>query len=149
LAGLVGGALSDTLKTSFDALGSDGSASVTQWTYNAAGAIQRRTDALGFTTDYGYNTFGELTSTRQQIDATHSVETDSAYDLLGQRVSTTSDAGGLNLISRAIYDAFGRVVEEVDANGVHRTRQYDRDGNLIVVTDGLGGSVHMTYDAAG
>jgi len=148
LAGLVGGALTDTLKNSFDALGSDGTASITRWTYDARGAIQRSTDALGYTTDYGYNTFGELTSTRRQIDATHSVETDAAYDLLGRRISSTQDAGGLNLVTRAIYDAFGRVVEEVDANGVHRTRQYDRSGNLVAIADGLGGAVHMTYDAA-
>lgn len=150
LGTLVGGALTSEITTLLDALNTDGSARITRYDYSASGLLVHRTDALGYTADYTYDAFGDLTGVKQQLDPTgKATTTQYSYDRLGQQTSETRDAGGLNLITQAIYDAFGRVIETVDANGIHRTQQYDRNGQLIVVTDGLGNKTQLSYDAFG
>ncbi len=153
LATLAGGIISSTLATSFTALGNDGQASRTSYTYTAKGQLASRTVVLdgstSTTTTYNYNSFGEQISISQTIVNGSSVTNTIDYDRLGQVIKQTTDAGGLNLISQAIYDAFGRVVQSVDANGNLRSQSYDRNGNTVVVTDGLGQNTLLSYDAFG
>ncbi|CAD6548971.1 scabin-related ADP-ribosyltransferase [Paraburkholderia metrosideri] len=149
LASLTGGLLSDSLRSAFAALGNDGDVTRTTFSYSAAGRLVQRTDALGLNTRYTYNTFGEQISSVQDIAPTVQVLDATDYDRLGHAIRQTTDAGGLNLITQAVYDAFGRVVESVDANGVLRRQTYDRNGNVIVVTDGAGTQSRMSYDAFG
>jgi YD repeat-containing protein len=149
LGTLVGGALTDDLRSLLQSLRSSED-HITQYHYTARGELATRTDALGVTTDYQYNTFGDLTGVTQQLDKNGKATTTRyTYDRLGQQTSQTTDAGGLNLITQAIYDAFGRVIETIDANGIHRTQQYDKNGQLIVVTDGKGQKTQLSYDAFG
>ncbi|MDR6411297.1 LysM peptidoglycan-binding domain-containing protein [Paraburkholderia terricola] len=148
LGALAGGLLTDALRNTFAAL-DEGNASRTTFSYSRAGALSGRTDALGFTTRYAHNVFGELIATTQDLSSTTTVRNTIDYDRLGRVVRQTTDAGGLNLITQAVHDAFGRIVESVDANGVVRRQQYDRNGNVMVLTDGTGANSRMTYDAFG
>ncbi|MGF6647339.1 LysM peptidoglycan-binding domain-containing protein [Paraburkholderia sp. GAS82] len=147
LATLSGGLLTDSLKAQFAALGNDGRASRTSFSYSATGALTQTTDASGMKTQFVYNAFGEEVSTTQDISGTTQVRNTTEYDKLGHAIRRTIDAGGLNLITRAVYDAFGRLTESVDANGVLRRQDYDRNGNVVVLTDGTGARSVMTYDA--
>ncbi|MEZ0604618.1 hypothetical protein ACAX43_21030 [Paraburkholderia sp. IW21] len=149
LGTLAGGLLTDALKNTFSALDNDGLATRTSFSYSAAGALTQRTDASGYKTDYAYNTFGEQIAIARDISAGVRVQDVTDYDRLGQAVRKASDAVGLNLVTRAVYDAFGRATESVDANGVLRRQDYDRNGHLVVLTDGTGARSNMTYDAFG
>ncbi|WP_322026153.1 LysM peptidoglycan-binding domain-containing protein [Burkholderia sp. BCC1977] len=145
-----GGALTDELRQAFDALGDDGQASITSFSYSAAGRLTRRTDAEGFSAFYEYNAFGERTSVVQEISANARVRESSVFDKRGNMVVRQKyDVGGLNLLTSVVYDAFGRVVQNTDANGVVRKTQYDRSGNVVIVTDGTGAESKLTYDAFG
>lgn len=148
LANLTGGTLDDALRTTFGALYDD-QASITRLSYSNTGRLTQRTDARGNKTDYTYNTFGDQTSVTQDIDAGKRTTTTFDHDRVGQLIRQTTDAGGLNLITQAIYDAFGRPTQTTDANGVVRSQQYDRNGNVIVLTDGNRAQTKLTYDAFG
>lgn len=151
LVKLAGGQLTAALQATFAALGADNLASVTDYQYNNAGEIVKQTDALGVETSYSYNSAGQRTATTINTDKTNAASgqrTDTiSYDRLGQIIAQAKDTGGLNLITQALYDAFGRTVQTTDANGVVRSQDYDRQGNVVVVTDGLGNKSQMTYDA--
>jgi YD repeat-containing protein len=149
LATLAGGMLTDALRQTFQALGSDGLASRTMLSYNTAGMLANRTDATGAKTDYVYNVFGDLMSKTADISAGVRSTTSWQYDRAGNQTRETDDTGGLNVIASAVYDAFGRVVQTTDANGVIRRNEYDRDGRLVVLTDGAGGKALIAYDAFG
>ncbi|BFG79443.1 hypothetical protein PTKU46_74760 [Paraburkholderia terrae] len=149
LGTLTGGVLTDSLRQTLTVLGNDGLASRTSFTYGAAGRLLQRTDALGTQTGFSYNSFGELVAQTSNIASGVTTTTQYDYDQRGQQITQVTDAGGLNLITRATYDAFGRLIESTDANGVVRQNEYDREGNVIVITDGTGGKATMTYDAFG
>ncbi|RZF29098.1 LysM peptidoglycan-binding domain-containing protein [Paraburkholderia sp. UYCP14C] len=149
LASLTGGLLTDALRSTFTALGDDGNTTRTTFSYSPAGRLLQRTDALGLNTRYTYDAFGEQTATVREIAPNAQVRDTTDYDRLGRVVRQTTDAGGLNLITQAIYDAFGRLVESVDANGIVRRQDYDRNGNVVVLTDGTGSRTTLTYDAFG
>jgi YD repeat-containing protein len=122
---------------------------VTSYTYNADGTQASTTDALGNTTQYTYDSFGDRLSVTKPLDATHSVETDYTYDADGRLTSETDDALGIAARTATRYDAFGRVVATVDANGNTSTFAYDRDGQQIASTDALGHTSTVAYDAFG
>ncbi|WP_143328117.1 RHS repeat protein, partial [Caballeronia pedi] len=149
LASLAGGSLTAALAQTFIALGNDGEASRTTFSYSTTGRLLKRTDALGASTDYKYDAFGALVSKTQDLAAGVRTTTTYDYDSVGQQIRQVSDAGGLNLITQAIYDAFGRVTQSVDATGVVRQQAYDRNGNVVVLTDGVGSRTKLTYDAFG
>ena len=122
---------------------------VWQWTYNAQGQRLTVTDPRGNASTYGY---------------------------YASAVAGTANAGDLQTVTNAQgqasqftqYDAYGNVLQSVDANGVvssntydarqrltatttagqTTTYQYDLAGQLIKVTPPDGASVTMRYDAA-
>ncbi|KAG9568676.1 hypothetical protein KCV01_g19849, partial [Aureobasidium melanogenum] len=148
LTGLTGGDFDATVAAKLAALnGAD--TSVTTMAYTATGRLAEVTSPLGHFVRHTYDAFGDVISTLSDRDGVKATRTDTTYDHRGQAVATTTDVGGLNLLSRSIRDAFGRVTEAVDANGIHRFWQYDRAGNTIVMTDGTGATTRSTYDPMG
>ncbi|MBN3816361.1 LysM peptidoglycan-binding domain-containing protein [Paraburkholderia sp. Se-20369] len=148
LAPLDGGVLTDAVRRAVAVLGDEGVSRAT-FGYDRAGRVLRSVDALAFATWRTYDVFGNEIVTRQELSAGLGSIRRIDYDRRGRMVRTTVDPGGLNLVTRAVYDAFGREIEAADANGVVRRREYDRNGNTVVVTDGLGRQSRMTYDAFG
>ncbi|OXI15699.1 LysM peptidoglycan-binding domain-containing protein [Burkholderia sp. AU15512] len=142
---LQGGRLTDDVATALAAL-DNADASRTSFNYSTAGRLTKRTDAMGATTEYAYNTFGEVTSQSQQVGVnTHRITTYD-YDRVGHQIQQATDPGYLNQITKAVYDAFGRVVQSVDANGVSRVTEYDRNGRTVGTRD-VSGRTSTTYDA--
>ncbi|HEF5873488.1 TPA: LysM peptidoglycan-binding domain-containing protein, partial [Burkholderia cenocepacia] len=145
---LSGGVLTDAVRRAVFALGDDRVSRAT-FGYDRAGRVAWSTDAEAFVTWRTYDVLGNEIATRQELSAGRRSIRAVDYDRLGRAVRTTVDPGGLNLATRAVYDAFGREIETVDADGVVRRREYDRNGNTVVMTDGLGKQGRMTYDAFG
>jgi YD repeat-containing protein len=87
--------------------------------YDVTGQVAQSVDALGNTTSYAYNTFGELVTRTDPLSVSVSVQTANTYDRRGQLLSTTRDAagGGLQLTTAFAYDAFGRAIQVTDADG--------------------------------
>ncbi|RQQ00438.1 LysM peptidoglycan-binding domain-containing protein [Burkholderia stagnalis] len=145
LSQLKGGVIADDLAKKFAAL-DNAEASRTSFSYSAAGRLVKQSDAMGHITENTYDAFGELTSQSQEVATGTRRVTTYDYDQVGHQIRRTSDSGGLNLMTKATYDAFGRQVQSIDANGVVRSTAYDRNGRQVVVTDGVG-QTRMTYDA--
>lgn len=150
LTGLTGGLVSgSTLLAAVDAV-KDAAKDTTQtYTYNTRGGLATATDALGNTTTFAYNAFGEeSTRTQPALGAQVAVKT-AEYDRRGLQVTSTLDAGGINAVTQAIYDAFGRLSSSQDANGNIRTQTYDRLGRMISATDPQTPARTSSYDAFG
>ncbi|WP_157768492.1 hypothetical protein, partial [Burkholderia ambifaria] len=145
---LGGGILIDAVRRAVATLGND-RVSRAMFGYDGAGRVAWSADAQAVHTWRAYDAFGNEIVTRQQRSAGERSIRTTDYDRLGRTVRTTVDPGGLNLVTRAVYDAFGREIEATDANDVVRRREYDRNGNTVVIADGLGRQNRMTYDAFG
>ncbi|WGS41650.1 LysM peptidoglycan-binding domain-containing protein [Burkholderia sp. JSH-S8] len=145
---VAGGVLTDAVRRAVAALGNERTSRAT-FAYDHAGRVVRSVDAMAFATWRTYDVFGNEIATRQDLSAGVRSTRMTDYDRLGRAVRTVVDPGRLNFVTRASYDAFGREIETTDANGVVRRREYDRNGNTIVVTDGLGQQSRTTYDAFG
>ncbi len=131
---------------------------------DAQGRITSITDPNGGVRTYAYDQFGDLVSyTNTEGDVTRFTY-NSDHGLLD-----INDPRGLSP-ARNEYDADGRLVATVDANGNRvtydhqiasnrevytdrlgniRTFQYDSDGNVTSQTDALGNTSSMTYNADG
>ncbi|OQS31727.1 LysM peptidoglycan-binding domain-containing protein, partial [Chromobacterium haemolyticum] len=96
-----------------------------------------------------YNAFGEAIGHRLRLDAARGSWQTSGYDRRGLLQSQTRDAEGLALRTESQYDAFGRQIESVDANGHRRRIDYDKLGRQIVTQDPQGGRQSHAYDAFG
>jgi YD repeat-containing protein len=127
-----------------------------QTSYTLRGAIKKVLDGNQASTDYAYNSYSELLSKTQQIDATHSVTDTYTNDRRGLTVSTLRrGSDGLQVSASALYDAFGRVIASTDGRLNQRSTIYSHDaqGRLVVTTTdpgALNGNRHTTaYDAFG
>ncbi|WP_459569053.1 carbohydrate-binding protein, partial [Cupriavidus sp. 8B] len=156
LAGLQGGVLtgnaqSQQVQQALDAARQSGAAinSTTRFTYNAVNELVSTTDANGGVTSASYDTFGDLISTTQSIDAGHSVSTTRSYDRRGLQIAAESDAGGINAVTSAKYDAFGRLVQAIDANGNLTQQSFDRLGRVVQILDPTNAQRSSSYDAFG
>ncbi|PTU63412.1 RHS repeat domain-containing protein, partial [Chromobacterium haemolyticum] len=98
---------------------------------------------------WSYNAFGEAVGHRLRLDAARSSLQNNGYDRRGQLQSQSRDAEGLALRTTSSYDAFGRQIESVDANGNRRRIDYDKLGRQIRVQDPQGGRQSSVYDAFG
>ncbi|MBL8515566.1 MAG: VCBS repeat-containing protein, partial [Betaproteobacteria bacterium] len=148
LTGMKGGLIDATLIASLNALANPQD-TVTQYTYNNIGAVQTKTDALGFVSSTVYNAFGEVSEWLDPISATQSVRNTRTYDRRGLKAQTTLDAGtgvAINASQTNEFDAFGRLIRFTDANQRIQTATFDRLGRQVSAT-GRSGTTHYTYDA--
>ena len=70
-------------------------------------------------------------------------------DNRGLRTDSARDAAGVNATTSSVYDAFGRVIRSVDANGNVREQSYDRAGRVATTRDPLNATRSSSYDAIG
>src|SRR6185312_1399381 len=141
---------------------------------NEYGQKTQFTDGNGNITTYGYDTNGDLTSTK--IGTV--LESGASYDAAGRLATSTDGNGtvtsyiydaanrvnqkildptngnytGLNLTTTYLYDGQGRLTSTTSTQGVLTTTQYDRDGRVTLVTvdpTGLNLRTHYTYDDTG
>jgi len=155
------------LRRSVDPVGN-----ITTATYNTIGqrisAVSPRGNATGgtpanFTTTYGWNNFGELTSATDPLGHVTSF----VYDAAGNRTQATDAEGRITrtsydgdneptTITRPDlstlgygYDANGNQLRQTDGAGRDTSYGYDPLNRLSSVTDPLGRKTTLGYDAAG
>lgn len=121
-----------------------------QSTYNRIGRAELVTPANGAQSFSAYNAFGELASQIRATSAGQAMFTQS-YDHRGFRLIGREDVGGIDRLTQTAYDAFGRPVTSIDANGNTITRGYDRLGREVTVYDAAATALYTlaTYDAFG
>lgn len=129
------GQASGPVTFSYDAFGNltgmQGGSGATAFEYDARGNITRQTDALGHVTAYTYDANGNrLTETTTQTTSTgvRTLVTRMVYDAQGRVIQTINAEGG---VTRTVYDAAGNRVEEIDALGRSTKYVYDERGQLI------------------
>ncbi|WP_155520906.1 LysM peptidoglycan-binding domain-containing protein [Ralstonia solanacearum] len=155
LAGLQGGLLSSTANQGAGAAlaaaqqAAAGQNSTVRFAYDADGERILTQDALGGTTATSYDAFGDQVATTQSIGAGSSVTNARSFDRRGFQTGSVSDVGGLATTASAQYDAFGRLIRSVDANGNVTQENYDQLGRVVSVTDPTGATRGSTYDAFG
>lgn len=132
-------AISRTFRKAYDSNGnlvaeSDGSGRYTVHRYNGADERDQSTDRDGRSTDFAYNTFGEL------------IQTNSPF--------AVSEGVSQSLAIVRLFDRSGRLIEERDpaysaaTPALHRTAyEYDRNGNRIAMVDKLGRRWTTSFDA--
>lgn len=117
--------------------------------YNKLGLVETQTDAENFTTINTYNAYGELNDSVSAIASGVTTKTLIGYDLLGRAINTTRDYGGLAAKTSSVYDGFGRVVNNYDANNQLTATSYTDNGRTITVTDAMSKTNKVELDAFG
>ncbi|MEO6936655.1 MAG: LysM peptidoglycan-binding domain-containing protein [Collimonas sp.] len=146
-AGLNGGLVTAALNSALNAVRNSNLDSVSRFTYNANGTLATSTDAMGNITTRMYDAFGDLVSSTRVIDGTHALTQTSSFDRRGLNTGNVVDTQGTNAGSTIQYDAFGRVIRTVDANGNVRSQSYDRVGRVVQSIDPMNAQRTTTYDA--
>lgn len=139
----------------------------THATYDGAGRILTRTNALDETTSYEYGEFGRLTKVtsplgfetvlvydvagrliehRVQIDALTWAVTAFEYDESG---NLTAVVDAENRRTEYVYDLAGRRTQVIDADERTWTSEYDAAGRVVASIDPTGRRVEYEYDPAG
>ncbi|MHA6194717.1 LysM peptidoglycan-binding domain-containing protein [Pseudomonas wadenswilerensis] len=149
VAGLAGGLQTAALDTLVAAIRNASLDSRTTQAYDTRGLLLTSIDAEGISTTNQYDQYGQLQRQIRVIAGDRKVTTAFGYNLRGERISQTRDAGGLNLTDSTAYDAFGRVVRTTDAAGFITTTDYQDSGRTVVVRDPLNQSRRSEFDAFG
>ena len=97
-----------------------------QFTYDGDGNMASRTDALGRTTSYAYNSLGQKTSMVEPLPAG-----------TGASAATTAYT----------YDAFGNLTQTAAPLGRTTSSAYDGNGNKVSDTDPRSNITTYAYDA--
>ncbi len=114
---------------------------VTEYSYDADGNLQSRTNGNGDTTTYAYDPDDEQTKVTEPGGAT----TETGYDADGLVISQTDGSGNTTKYTRNVL---GEVTEVTDSLGRKTTKEYDPAGNLTSLTDPEGRTTSYSYDAA-
>ncbi len=125
---------------------------ISSFTYLASGQIDIATDALGYITDFDYDSRGNLTSRKSAKGTALETVGTNEYDAAGNLSAIVDENGHRTLYD---YDSVNRLTRitqpDPDGNGPlpsPMTRfTYDAMGNLLTVTDPLGQTTSRTYDA--
>lgn len=112
------------------------------FTYDGAGNVLTRTDALGATTRFTYEaTFNRVTSITDALG--HA--TTFAHDARGNLTSLRNARGA---VTSFIYNPAGLVMEVTDPLNHKTTISYDAYANPVQIRDSLGNITGLNYDAA-
>jgi RHS repeat-associated protein len=108
--------------------------------------------AYSYTTNYGYNTLGQLTSKTDFSGLAKQVVTTFGYSPLGNQTSTTISPASMTVRTNSqVYDSKGRFVIS-STNPLNQTSTYVNDvrwGKPTSVTDLTGIIITSTYDPFG
>ncbi|RKP50393.1 RHS repeat protein, partial [Trinickia fusca] len=147
ITGLTGGLANGALINALDTIRNPVLDSHTSITYTATGLVATTTDALGNVNSNTYDAFGDVVSSHTAIDAAQALTQTFSYDRRGLQTGTVADPLGIAAAASTQYDAFGRAIRSVDANGNVRTQRYDRLGRVIQTVDPVNAQRSTTYDA--
>ncbi|MCL1816693.1 MAG: DUF6531 domain-containing protein, partial [Clostridiales bacterium] len=116
-------------------------------TYDWAGNLLTEQDPNGGTTNYTYDARGLLTMVNNPLGGITAYE----YDLAGRKIKEISPqnyaADQANRTEFA-YDSMGRLSKQMDYfndSSISNSYSYDKNGNLLSKTDGLGYVTGYTY----
>jgi YD repeat-containing protein len=149
LSTMQGGVVDSGLAQTLAALANSSTDSVQQYQYDSRGALISSIDELGNATQLTYDAFGEVVTKTAPIGNGATTVTSYSYDRRGLRLIEIDDVASLSRTSRAVFDAFGRNVQQIDANGGVRSFSYDKAGRLLTSGDQLGNIDQYAYDALG
>ncbi|KQV92819.1 calcium-binding protein [Rhizobacter sp. Root1221] len=122
--------------------------SVTGYTYTVRGQVESTTDALHHSTAVKYNAFGQVERTTSDSDNLGGeLVQESSYDRRGLQTASATDPDGINATASTRYDAFGRAVRSVDANGNVTQQSFDRVGRVVQTLDATNAVRSSTWDA--
>jgi RHS repeat-associated protein len=115
----------------------------TETAYDSMGQVKSRTNGNGYTTKYERDSLGQLTETIDPLER----KTKREYDGAG-RLKKSEDALGRTI--SYTYDNANRLtkVDYSEASTTDVTYKYDKDGNVLEMTDGTG-TMSKTYDQLG
>ncbi|TLW92338.1 type IV secretion protein Rhs [Saccharomonospora piscinae] len=143
------------------AAGEDGALAST-FGYDTKNRVTTVTSALGHTTTYHYDRFGHLTEVVDPLGNADAMEYDRYHRLLahtdgmGNTIRYTLDDDGDPITvdqpdgsSLTIEYENRRPTRMVAADGRTWQRTYDERGNLLAVTDPMGGVIRYSYDSRG
>ncbi|RJQ65600.1 MAG: hypothetical protein C4519_27615, partial [Desulfobacteraceae bacterium] len=123
----------------------------TRYYYDESGHVIRRVEAVGTdlqrTTEFGYDTEGNLTSIRRSGDSnTAEALTSMTYDEYANMTGITDPEGHTTSFT---YDVMGNVLTRTDPRGKTWTYTYDAAGRLRTVTNPLNHISEYFYDPVG
>ena len=116
------------------------------------GNVISHCNANGYTTLYEYNIFNEVSLQtmpevtvvdEQGVAKRVSPEVHMAYDALGRAIAMM-DANKHTVAK--LLDAEGRVIQEIDAKGNHRDKEYNLLGQMVSSTNERGATTTYLYD---
>lgn len=148
-SGLTGGLVNNALNNALNAVRNPGLDSDTQYVYDSVGALSSTIDPLGAVSTLTHDAFGDVEQTTRPVQPGQTVTSARSYDRRGLQTGAVADTGGINATRTTQYDAFGRVIESVDANGNVTRAGYDALGRVVSTTDATGATRGTTYDAFG
>jgi RHS repeat-associated protein len=121
-------------------------------TYDGNGNVLTKTDALGHTTTYTYDSANNVTSVSQPAGGSTTATTTSTYNSFGEVLTVTDPLGHTTTNA---YDTHGNLTSVTspapNGNTAASVTQfaYDTKGELTQITDPLGHITTMTYTPAG
>ncbi|WP_339488784.1 LysM peptidoglycan-binding domain-containing protein [Pseudomonas rhizophila] len=148
-ATLSGGVLNAQLKTLVQAIRNATNDNRRVYGYDNRGLLTSSTDAMGYVTGYGYNAFGNQTSVTRTIATGNTIVSSITYNKRGEGLSRVDDVGGIERSTATVYDAFGRVISQVDGRGLTSTTTYASNGRVITSRNALNQGQTSEYDAFG
>ncbi|MFH0783494.1 MAG: RHS repeat-associated core domain-containing protein [Pseudomonadota bacterium] len=153
-------ATNQLLTISRPSIANPGQQTVTSMTYDAQGNLITRlqsgysgTTAISATTQYTYNSYGQITA----IDGPRTDVSDVVnFTYYPNDASQGNNRASLQTVTNALghattfsdYNVFGQAETVTDANGIVTTRVYNASG-LVTATTTAGLSTGYTYDGAG
>ena len=120
--------------------------------YDNSGNLVSKTDELGRTTSYAYDSNNNLTSVTQYLDANTPVTTSYTYNSFGEALTMTDPLG---TVTTNAYDAHGNLTSVTSPRPDSNTSPsvtgfaYDTKGELTSITDPLNNPSTLTYTTAG